>query len=138
MDKIQIKGLRSLTDTGIVELKPINIVVGANSSGKSTFLRSFPLLRQSIEKRTRGPILWNGDLVDFESFRTAVHNSESSGKVENEIEFKFKFDVRIGKILIGRFHDVVKIAAGITVSQGKRNNVCYTKNIIFHCFQIMI
>lgn len=75
MDSIRIKNLRSLKDTDLVALKPINVLVGMNSSGKSTFLRTFPLLRQSIERRTRGPLLWNGDYADFESFETSVHKS---------------------------------------------------------------
>jgi len=48
MDAIRIENLRSLTDTGFVELKPLILLVGQNSSGKSSFLRFFPLLRQSI------------------------------------------------------------------------------------------
>ncbi|WP_412034465.1 AAA family ATPase [Vibrio sp. Vb1980] len=73
MKSIRIEGLRSLVDTGFVELKPINVLVGTNSSGKSSFLRVFPLLRQSIERRTRGPILWNGTYTDFESFSTSKY-----------------------------------------------------------------
>ncbi|WP_210168475.1 AAA family ATPase [Aureimonas sp. Leaf460] len=59
-----------------IEFKPINIIVGKNSSGKSTFVRSLPLIRQSLLTRTNAPILWFGDLVDFGSYKTAVfdHN----------------------------------------------------------------
>ena len=49
MQSIEIKNLRSLKDTGRVELKPITLLVGANSSGKSTFLRTFPLLKQGLK-----------------------------------------------------------------------------------------
>ncbi len=63
MDAIRIENLRSLGDTGLVQLRPITLLVGQNSSGKSTFLRSFPLLRQSVDANVSGPILWWGDLV---------------------------------------------------------------------------
>ena len=71
MNSIQVKNLRSLTDTGKIDVKKINILVGTNSSGKSTFLRIFPLLKQSFNKKINGPILWCGDdddYVDFGSF----------------------------------------------------------------------
>ena len=90
--EIQIKNFRSLKDTGSQKLSPITILVGENSSGKSTFLRAFPLLKQSISKRTSGPILWAGDLddyVDFGSFEETVTNDGS-----DEIVFNFKFDVK--------------------------------------------
>ena len=69
---IRIQNVRSLADTGHVRLLPLTLLVGRNSSGKSTFLRSFPLLRQSVERETTGPILWFGSLVDFGSHETAV------------------------------------------------------------------
>ncbi|PDW04709.1 AAA family ATPase [Candidatus Viridilinea mediisalina] len=89
MKSIRIQNLRSLTDTGYIDLKPITLVVGQNSSGKSTFLRFFPLLRQSIESRTTGPLLWYGRFVDFGSFQEAI-TKRSSG---NSIIFTFDFQL---------------------------------------------
>ena len=69
---IRIQNLRSLVDTGFIAIKPLTILLGANSSGKSTFLRSFPLFKQSVEKELREPISWFDDsLVDFGDFETA-------------------------------------------------------------------
>ena len=66
--EIQLKNFRSLKDTGIQTLSPITLLVGENSSGKSTFLRAFPLIKQSISQRTSGPILWAGDVDDYVDF----------------------------------------------------------------------
>lgn len=69
---IGIRNLRSLRDTSEIDIKPITILVGVNSSGKSTFLRSFPLFTQSIIKPIRGSISWFDDsLVDFGDYETA-------------------------------------------------------------------
>lgn len=87
--EIQIRNFRSLKDTGLQTLSPITLLVGENSSGKSTFLRAFPLLKQSINKRTSGPILWAGDIddyVDFGSFEETVTNDQS-----NTIVFRYRF-----------------------------------------------
>lgn len=89
--EIQIKNFRSLKDTGLQKLSPITLLVGENSSGKSTFLRAFPLLKQSLSKRTSGPILWAGDVddyVDFGSFEESVSNDGASS-----ITLRFTFTV---------------------------------------------
>lgn len=89
--EIQIQNFRSLKDTSLQKLSPITLLVGENSSGKSTFLRAFPLIKQSINKRTSGPILWAGDVddyVDFGSFEETVTNDGS-----NTITFRFKFSM---------------------------------------------
>lgn len=70
-----VKNLRSLFDTGLVPIRPITLLVGRNSSGKSTFLRVFPLLRQSVETRRNSPILWQHDrYVDFGSLIDASNH----------------------------------------------------------------
>ena len=89
LNGIQIKNVRSLKDTEMLSLSPITVLVGENSSGKSTFLRVFPLLKQSICKRTSGPLLWAGDYddyVDFGSFKETVTNDGS-----DTITFRFCF-----------------------------------------------
>lgn len=94
MKSIRIKNLRSLQDTGEMEIKPINILVGLNSSGKSTFLRFFPLMKQSLRRKVNGPILWSGeddDYVDFGSFDEALNNNAK----EKKISFKFSLKMNI-------------------------------------------
>lgn len=86
MESIRVKNLRSLVDTGFIEIKPLTILVGKNNSGKSSFLRLFPLFKQSIESRTIGPILWSGDYVDFGDFNT----SKYIGSKDKNISFSFK------------------------------------------------
>jgi len=106
MKEIQIMNFRSLKDTGMQKLSPITLLVGENSSGKSTFLRAFPLLKQSISKRTSGPILWAGDIddyVDFGSFEETVTNDGS-----NDITFGFKFDID-ERVITRRYYTVGKL-----------------------------
>ena len=83
-----VKNLRRLYNVEPIDLKPITILVGRNSSGKSTFLRALPLLRQSALTRTSSPILWFGDFVDFGSYEGAVSDNDS----KRNIAFKFALD----------------------------------------------
>lgn len=74
LESIRLRNLRSFADDNnspYVDLKPLTVLIGKNSSGKSTFLRSFPLLRQSVEANTTGPILWYSSYVDFGAFSEA-------------------------------------------------------------------
>lgn len=89
MNSIKIKNLRSIENTGKIPLNSLTILLGQNSSGKSTFLRLFPLLKQSIETRTSGPILWFGDYVDFGDFDIAIR------KGEKEMSFQFEFTIAL-------------------------------------------
>lgn len=88
MDKIRVRNLRCLEDTGDIELKPLTFLLGVNSVGKSTFLRTFPLLRQSIEMRTGSGLLLNEPYVDYGLFPVALRK----GADPAEMTFDFVFD----------------------------------------------
>lgn len=76
INSIRLQNFRAFEDTGVISLKPLTVVVGRNSVGKSSLARFWPLLRQSIETRTSSPFLWYGRYVDFGSFDTAVHGDK--------------------------------------------------------------
>ena len=73
--------MRSLVDTGLVEFRPITLLLGQNSSGKSTFLRALPLVKQSIRTRSNAPLLWYGDFVDFGSIAEVMSTFASTDGV---------------------------------------------------------
>lgn len=81
LDAIKARNLRSFINSEFVELKPITAFVGKNSSGKSSFLRILPLLRQSLESKTKGPILWYGSYVDFGAFSEAKTTLNDEGVI---------------------------------------------------------
>ena len=88
MESIQIRNIRSLTDTGSIRIAPITLLVGQNSSGKSTFARLFPMLKQGSEARTREPFLWLGRLVDFGSAQDAFSRFPTKGQLGISIKQK--------------------------------------------------
>jgi len=51
LDTITIRGFRSIREVAALELKPINVLIGANGSGKSNFLGVFSFLREIREGR---------------------------------------------------------------------------------------
>ncbi|QDY47006.1 AAA family ATPase (plasmid) [Planococcus glaciei] len=103
MESIRIRNLRSLKDTGEVELKPLTLLVGKNSSGKSTFLRTFPLFKQTIETKTNEPILWySSRYVDFGSFHESLNKITAKEEEEKKnISFDFKFSIPSSVVQMG-------------------------------------
>ncbi|MBE98913.1 AAA family ATPase [Flavobacterium coralii] len=96
--KLRIKNFRSLKDTHHIDIKPITILIGKNSSGKSTFLRAFPMLRQSVEEKTRSPILLYGNYVDFGSYKD-IKPHFTKNKSDDKFELSFTFDTDLFKIV---------------------------------------
>ena len=48
LDKIKIEGFKSISST-VLDIKPINVLIGGNGSGKSNFIEAFTLLREITE-----------------------------------------------------------------------------------------
>ena len=86
MDTLRLKNFRCFEDTGIIDIKPITFLVGSNSSGKSSFLKFFPLLKQSVNVKRNGVFLWLSNDVDFKDFSNTVKDGDGS------IELSFQVD----------------------------------------------
>lgn len=98
LQAMRLRNLRSFSnreDSPYLDLKPLTVLVGKNSSGKSSFIRSLPLLRQSIEARTTGPILWYGSYVDFGAYSEAKKNDCE----DDVIYFDFKLNINSHQLL---------------------------------------
>jgi predicted ATPase len=51
IDKITLKGFKSIRDLDSFPLKSLNILIGANGAGKSNFVSFFTFLREAVEGR---------------------------------------------------------------------------------------
>ncbi|WP_277591337.1 AAA family ATPase [Pseudomonas chlororaphis] len=92
LKSVRVRNLRSFgVENNFIPLKKLNIFVGKNSCGKSTLLRTFPLLRQSVQADTRNPILWYGSFVDFGDLETAINSSAK------EVMFDFDMDISVSE-----------------------------------------
>ena len=87
---VRLRNFRSLRDTGHVELRPIVLLTGANSSGKSSFLRFFPLVRQTVEKPSNSPLLWyrRDGYVDFGDFTSMLPRGSAEATIEVCVTFE--------------------------------------------------
>ncbi|PPC73937.1 hypothetical protein C4K68_27830 [Pokkaliibacter plantistimulans] len=105
VSEIGVRNLRSFGDSdNKIAIRKLNAFVGKNSSGKSTFLRMFPLFRQSIERKTKGPILWYGDYVDFGDFKTSINEDAKRNNDNICFDFSMQADIIPTRLLKIRQH----------------------------------
>ena len=87
LKSIRLRNFRCFEDTGEIELKPLTVLVGANSSGKSSILKFFPLLKQSINADVDGVFKWTSEDVDFYDFENTVLENNISKSITMELTF---------------------------------------------------
>jgi hypothetical protein len=65
---LSVAGFKSIADEQTIEVRPLTLLAGANSSGKSSMLQPLLLLKQTLESPyDPGPLLLNGPNVKFTS-----------------------------------------------------------------------
>ena len=66
--EIAVQGFKSLARESRIEVRPLTILAGANSSGKSSIMQPLLLMKQTLGASTDpGPLLFNGPNVKFTS-----------------------------------------------------------------------
>ena len=64
--KIAVKGFKSIVDKCEIDIRPLTILAGANSSGKSSIMQPLLMLKQTLEAPyDPGPLMIDGPNVQF-------------------------------------------------------------------------
>lgn len=75
---ITIKGYKSISEEQSIDIKPLTILAGANSSGKSSFIQPLLLMKQTLEASyDAGPLLLNGANINFTSMEQFLSKTEN-------------------------------------------------------------
>ena len=81
--RISVKGFKSLAEECSIEIRPLTILAGANSSGKSSIMQPLLMMKQTLEATyDPGPLLLDGPNVRFTSADQFL--SRSDGKKESK------------------------------------------------------
>ncbi|KEF41995.1 MAG: hypothetical protein ER33_08340 [Cyanobium sp. CACIAM 14] len=121
---LQLTRFKAWSDTGNVELAPVTLLLGTNSSGKSSFIQSLLLLKQTVESPDRTIHLNLGG----EEGRDAFHFGDFSSILQQgarERQFGIGFDIqRHGdedRVRRGRFEAIyASTSRGAVVTQQLR------------------
>lgn len=93
INSLRVEGLKSI-DNIKIDFNKINILVGTNSSGKSTMIQSILLASQNLDK-INCPL--NGDLIslgDFREVRNFITNAQEI-KIEMQFENQVKYEMSL-------------------------------------------
>ena len=80
---LQLAGFKAFGEIQDIELAPLTLIFGANSSGKSSIIQALLMMKQSaLSNRGNDGLVFRGPQIDLGSFRNVVHNhDEHSGMV---------------------------------------------------------
>src|SRR5215210_4426381 len=87
---ISVEGFKSFAERQRVEIGPLTLLAGANSSGKSSLIQPLLLLKQTLEASyDPGPLLLDGPHVRFSSADQILSKINGRSLLE---EFKVGFE----------------------------------------------
>jgi predicted ATPase len=90
LSSIELQNFRGIGASQTIELKPITLLFGANSAGKSTIIQALHYLREILERHNVNPDLTiAGGSIDLGGFSSLVHNHE----LDRAIRIKVEIDV---------------------------------------------
>lgn len=85
---LSLRNFRAFESTELIELAPITLLLGKNSSGKTTILTAPLLLRQLLHSSdVRGAVPLSGPDVDLGSYKDLVHLGELKRDIELTVAF---------------------------------------------------
>jgi len=94
---LRLKNFKAWRDTGELALKPVTMILGTNSSGKSTLIQSLLLLKQTVASPDRTIQLNLGgdeanDFFNFGDIENVLHQGDERAR---QFSIGFSFDSKI-------------------------------------------
>jgi hypothetical protein len=87
---LTIQNFKAIGDPVKIEFKPITLLFGPNSAGKSTIIQALLYAREIFVNRNPDPhrIIVHGEQVDLGGFRAMVHNRDTLLPISMKIELE--------------------------------------------------
>jgi hypothetical protein len=138
VEAIRLINFMAFEDTGWVELRPITLLFGRNSSGKSAIIRALLLLKQSLDaeggERPLAFIKEDG-LVDLGDFATAVHRKRDEGEDERQehlgrsMVFGFRCDLT-GEPVLDQVRKLIEASEAVAVTEDELQTLARVELLI--------
>ena len=98
--RLKLTNFKAWKDTGDVALRPVTMLLGTNSSGKSSLIQSLLLLKQTVQSPDRSIHLNLGgdetdDLYDFGGFDSVLHQGARARQFGIALDFHNAGDLRV-------------------------------------------
>ncbi len=89
LTEYELNNFKPFGKPAVIPIKPITLIFGANSSGKSSIIQSLLMLKQTLDESESSDVvlLPKGSLVDLGNFKEFIHRHE----IKRQFSFKMKF-----------------------------------------------
>ena len=96
----RLTNFKAFGETVTIPIRPLTLIFGANSSGKSSIFQSLLMLKQTLEeaKSQDTALLPKGSLVDLGTYADFVHRHETGRNFEFEARFEAPLTYKTDKI----------------------------------------
>jgi predicted ATPase len=91
IQSIHIQNFKSIKNSGVVNLTPVNVLIGANGAGKSNFISFFKFLNKIYNRELQIYVAQNGRADNFLFFGRKVSKS-IKGKITFDNEFNNEYE----------------------------------------------
>jgi predicted ATPase len=98
LTKLSLHRFKSWKSINDMRLAPITGLFGTNSSGKSSLIQFFLMLKQTVESPDRSQVLNLGDersLVSLGTFHDAIHQHEKAGRLKSQLSWTLPNELKI-------------------------------------------
>src|SRR5260370_5991009 len=79
IEKMEIANFRGFRKPGTVRMRPITVLIGKNSAGKSTLIKFLLMLRQSLEATEGDFLVTEGRHVELGALRHQQNSNPANG-----------------------------------------------------------
>lgn len=93
LKEIQLTNFKSFSNTASFPIKPITLIFGPNSSGKSSFIQSLLMLKQSTSYHKNRQLNTFGPYINLGGFKNFVFEHD----IKNELSLSFSLSTAVGK-----------------------------------------
>jgi predicted ATPase len=110
--RITVKGFKSIADECSIEIRPLTILAGANSSGKSSIMQPILMMKQTLEAPyDPGPLLIDGPNVRFTSAEQFL------SQLDGEVMGKFSMGLEVESSISFNETFINKPQAGMEIAE---------------------
>ena len=113
LQSVSIQNFKGFSDEIRVNIRPITLLFGPNSIGKSTFIQALQYLLEILERGNTNPdrTSLGGLTVDLGGFKNLVHARDLKREVELEVAIRLG-DVSLPDMTPEAFDDFVDVRYG--------------------------
>src|SRR5690606_9675780 len=106
MFKLLLNNFRGFNNAEF-EFAKVNIIIGENSSGKSSLLKFFLAVKQTLESHRESNFLLSGARVDLGNFKNTVFENDINKKISFGFEFDKLITDKINGIIVNIINEIL-------------------------------